>query len=138
MNDRILDRYGPSRAEVGTGTGSAAPETEAADNLGAFGFLRGARERATMLELRRKDGNILAVGYGWLDRAEFDPSDGITLHVGGQTIRIKGRNLNIECRPEVRLFSAICRHRVPWLQEADEPARMETDGEGTLIESIEW
>lgn len=133
MNDRILDKYVNKSEDV-----AAEPEQEVTDDLGAFGFLRGARERATMLELRRKDGCIRAISYGWLEVANFDPSDGITLKVHGQTIRIKGRNLNVECRPEVRLFSAICRHRVPWLQEADEPARMEADKRAVVIESIEW
>ena len=61
--------------------------------------MRGVRDRAIMLELRRKNGNVLAIGYGWLERAEFDPSEGITLHLVGQKIRIKGRNLNDEARP---------------------------------------
>lgn len=63
---------------------------------------------------------------------------GITLHVGGQTITLRGRNLNTEARPNVRLFQGITRHRVPWIQEADEPAAMEFQGQGTLVEEIEW
>lgn len=98
----------------------------------------GVRDRAVMLELRRKDGNILAVGYAWLDKAEFDPSVGIVLSLGGQKITIRGRNLNAEIRPEVRLFQGICRHRVPWIQEADEASFMEARGAGTLVEDIEW
>lgn len=137
MNDKILDRYGSARFD-GVTANAAPPEGEATDDLGAFGFLRGARERATMLELRRKNGDILAVGYGWLERADFNPSDGITLYAGGHTVRIQGRNLNVECRPEVRLFSAICRHRVPWVQEADEPTSMEADERATVIDRIEW
>ena len=49
----------------------------------AFGFLRGVRDRAIMLELRHRDGRISAVGYAWLSGAEFDPSAGITLSFGG-------------------------------------------------------
>ena len=91
-----------------------------------------------MLELRKKDGNILAVGYAWLDKAEFNPSLGITLSLGGQKITIRGRNLNAESRPNVRLFQGICRHRVPWIQEADEPTIMEAQNQGILVEEIEW
>ena len=91
-----------------------------------------------MLELRKKNGNIQAVGYAWLEQMDFDPSEGISLHVAGRTIRIKGRNLNAEIRPNVRLFQAMTRHRVPWIQEADEPTVMESGGKGMLIESIEW
>lgn len=134
MSDRILDRYVPARGD----SAAADSEQEGTDDLGAFGFLRGARERATMMELRRKDGSIRAISYGWLEVADFDPSDGITLKVHGQTIRIKGRHLNLECRPEVRLFSAICRHKVAWIQQADEPALMEADKQAVVIASIEW
>src|SRR6266404_1320814 len=110
MTDKtILERYG------GRGTaGDGAPDLESVDDLGAFGWLRGIRESARMLELRKKDGNILAVGYGWLERVEFNPSEGITLSIVGRTIRIKGRHLNGEARPAVRLFEGITRHRVPW------------------------
>ncbi len=115
-----------------------SPEADQLDDLGAFGWLRGVRDRAVMLELRKKDGNILAVGYAWLDKAEFDPSQGITLSLGGQKITIRGRNLNAETVPNVRLFQGICRHRVPWIQEADEPAIMEAQNKGVQVEEIDW
>jgi hypothetical protein len=108
------------------------------DDLGCFGWLRGIRDRAVMLELRKKDGNILAVGYGWLERAEFDPSEGITLHGAGGKVRIKGRNLNVEVRQSIRLFEGITRHRVPWIQEASEPDSVEADPKSTVIDGIEW
>ncbi len=38
-----------------------------ADDLGSFGWLRGIRDRAIMLELRQKNGNVVAIGYK-LDR----------------------------------------------------------------------
>ena len=117
---------------------SPLSDLEPLEDLGSFGWLRGVRDRAVMLELRKKDGNILAVGYAWLDKAEFDPSTGITLHIGSQTITLRGRHLNTETRPHVRLFQGITRHRVPWIQEADEPSAMESQGQGTLVEEIEW
>lgn len=91
-----------------------------------------------MLELRKKDGGILAVAYGYMDKAEFDPSDGITLHLAGQKIRIKGRNLNAEVHPKVRLFEAVCRHRVPWLREADEAELLAAGDKAVIVESMEW
>jgi hypothetical protein len=72
-----------------------------------------------MLELRR-NGNIVALTYAWLDRAKFDPSEGITLRFGMEKVRIIGRNLNAEIRPNIRLLTGITRHRVPWVQEDDE------------------
>jgi len=65
-----------------------------------------------MLELCKKSGNLTAIGYSWIGRMEFNPTDGITSHVHGDKIHIKGRNLNAEARPEVRLFQGIARHRV--------------------------
>ncbi len=137
MSDRsILQRYAVRTGE--TGAGSLPSDVEGTEDLGAFGWLRGIRDRAAMLELRRKDGNILAVGYGYMDKVEFDPSDGITLSVAGQRIRIKGRNLNEAIRPMVRLFEGISRHRVPWVREADRPESLEADDKATIIDSIAW
>lgn len=62
----------------------------------------------------------------------------ITLYVGGQQIVIQGRNLNADVRPNVRLFQCILRHSVPCIQEADEPAVMESQGQGILVEEISW
>ena len=108
------------------------------DDFHSFGWLRGIRERATMLELRKQSGDCLAIGYSWIERVEFNPSDGITLHVHGDKIHIKGRNLNAEARPEVRLFQGIARHRVAWVQEADRPGSLNGSERATIIETIVW
>lgn len=136
MSDSILDKYAARRPEEGDDSRLAPLET--VDDLGSFGWLRGIRDRAVMLELRKKDGNILAVGYGWLERADFNPSDGITLHVVGRSIRIRGRNLNAEVRSMVKLYEGLTRHRVPWVQEAGECEGMKADEKSPLIEKIEW
>jgi hypothetical protein len=113
-------------------------EGEPWDDLGAFGWLRGTRERALMLELRRKNGHVLAVGYAWLEKAEFEPSDGIALHFVGQKVRLRGRNLNVELRPHVRLFDGIARHRVPWIREAGQGERLRATEGACVVEAIEW
>lgn len=135
MIDKILDKYGAR--DTGANDNESQEEV-VVDDLGSFGFLRGSRERATMLELRRKDGGILAVAYGYMDKAEFDPSDGITLHLAGQQVRIKGRNLNVEVHPKVRLFEAICRHRVPWIQECGDSDGLMATSDKLVIEAIDW
>lgn len=130
---------GKHATRVGTeNANDPAADQDLPEDLGAFGWLRGIRERAVSLELRKRDGNILAVGYGWLERVEFDPSLGITLTVSGRKIRITGRNLNAEVRPMVRLFEGIVRHRVPWLCEAGERDGHQAPDSGTVIETIEW
>lgn len=130
MTDSVLTKYTRKPDDSGEAT-------EADEDLGAFGWLRGMRERSVMLELRHKDGNITAIGYAYIEKMEFDPSAGITLHALGKVIRIQGRNLNTEVRPNVRLFQGLTKHRVPWIQAADEPARHDISAVSTNIERIE-
>lgn len=142
MSESILKRYTgrtvESLAEARSVPDIApAGDTESADDLGAFGHLRGLRDRAIMLELRKKDGSITAIGYGYLERAEYDPSDGITLHVLGQKIRLKGRNLNAEVRPAIRLYEGITRHKVAWVREAEHRESMTAADGDTVIDAIE-
>ncbi len=47
-----------------------------------------------------------------LDRGEFDPTERITLHFGGNTVKIIRRNPGAEARPNVRLFDGIICSRV--------------------------
>ena len=133
MNDSVLDKYTSRRVEPDVATPA---DSEGADDFGAFGWLRGVRDRAIMLELRHRNGRISAFGYAWLERAEFDPSEGITLQFAGRSVRIAGRNLNSELRPNLRLFAGIMRQRVPWIQEADGPTAMSAAKDAVVIEEI--
>ena len=89
-----------------------------------------------MLEPRHKGGRLTALGYNWLDPAEFDPSEGITLHFMGKAEQITGRNLHGEARPNVRLVAGSLRHRVPWIREADGPTAMTAAKDAVVIEEI--
>lgn len=135
MSDRLLDKYINPKADKNRPV-DADDDNDATDDFGSFGWLRGIRDRAIMLQLRRKNGNIDAPSYSLLERAEFDPSEGITLYFVGHQVRIRGRNLNKELRPSIRLFEGITRHRVPWLQEADETTAISAAADQTIIESI--
>jgi len=138
MSDRILQRF-----SIRSGTAAESAETDLigdgdeAESFGCFGWLRGMRERATCLELRQKSGIVLAIPYAYITRMEFQPSGLITLAVGTESVRIKGRNLNSEIRPQVRLFQGICRQRVPWVMEADRTADLTAGNGTTVIEQIE-
>ena len=123
MSDSLVDRYASRRAE------QREPEEtpDSPDDHGSFGWLRGIRDRAVMLELRFKDGRVLACGYSWLEAVEFDPSEGITLFFAGRRIQIKGTNLNREVAPNVSLLGGLIRQRIPWIQEADG---------GTVLQSL--
>lgn len=134
MSESMVDRY----AKRGEGLAATLPEPEPAEtDLGCFGWLRGMRERAPCLELRKSDGRILAVGYAWIDRMEFDPDSGITLHAGAQTIRLEGSGLNHEVRPGVRLFEGLARQRVPWVREV-ECGRVVEGHQMAKVECITW
>jgi len=135
MKGNMLEKY--TNAKQADPTGASSIEAENLDDLGAFGFLRGVRDRSIMLELQHKDGRVSAFGYAWLDHVEFDPSAGITLYFGGRVIKITGRNLNAEARPNVRLVEAILRHRVPWIREADGPTALEAGRDAIVIEEIQ-
>jgi len=135
MSDNLLKQFS-SRVPAPPDRRDA--EADADDDLNAFGYLRGVRDRALMLELRKKDGSVTALGYSWLERVDFDPSEDITLKFVGQTVKIVGRNLNAEVRPNVRLLDGLVRHRVTWIQEADEPTAMSAAKHATVIEQIEF
>lgn len=96
----------------------SSSDEEDVEDLNSFGVLRGPmRERAVMLELRKRNGNFLAIPYAWIERIEFDPSEGITIRIGGQAIRIKGRNLNAEVCSGQSLFMCMARQRMLWVAE---------------------
>lgn len=134
MSDSVLDRVATRRLDERS---ALADELQQPEDLGCFGWLRGVRERAVMLELRKRDGNILAIGYNWLERVEFDPSVGIMLHATGREIRIIGRKLNSEIRPHVRLFDGIVRHRVPWVVECP-GVQFPSNQDMPTIDSLKW
>lgn len=101
-----------------------------------FGFLRGSKDRAQMFEIRYRTGKLEALTYSWLDHAIFDPSEGIVLHFSRKKVLLVGRNLNSEVRPNLRLFDAILRHRVPWIQEADDPTILSAPKGALVIEKV--
>src|SRR5580698_3115357 len=122
MSAKFLQRFAAKSGATPTSV-PTPDEPGVVDDCGAFGCLRG-RERAIMLELRKTNGNILAVALSYLERASFDPSDCITLHFGNLRIRIHGRNLN--AGPN-RLFQRIVEHRVAWIQEVSQAAMLRAD-----------
>ena len=113
-------------------------DQEVAEDLGCFGWLRGARERAVMLVLRKKSGDCLALSYGFIERIEFNPSEGIAITTATTTVQVKGRNLNSEVRSGVRLFEQLTRHRVGWIQEVGQAAAMQVLEKTCVVESLSW
>lgn len=112
------------------------PKEDQEDDCGAFGWLHGIRDKALMLELRLKTGNSVALGYAWMEKAEYDPSTGITLHVAGQKITLQGTKLNQPVRDNIKLFEGLLRHRVTWVREAEKSAVMSDATSPSLVERI--
>lgn len=137
MSDNILHKY-TGRAPAVTNEPSETSDADGTEDLGAFGWCRGARDTCRMLELRRRTGNVMAIPYAYISAVLFDASDGITVKCGDMNIVIRGRNLNSEARPQVRLFQGLTRHRVPWIQEAERSGSVQTSREGVHIDTIEW
>jgi hypothetical protein len=136
MSDNILSKFAARNTDPNRETGTDS-DPDGSEDFGSFGWLRGQRERAVMIELRKKTGNILAIGYGWIERMEFDTAS-ITLHAGNSKIVIKGRNLNAEARPQMRLFQGLTKHKVTFIQEADHAASVQADKKSVVVESLEW
>lgn len=134
MSGNILERYAPRAAESPR---KKEDETGALDDLGAFGLLRGVQDRSLMLELRLANGNSMAFNYNYLVQATFDPSVGMILQFGGKQVTISGSNLNAEIRPNVRLYQAILRHRVSWVQEADRATSLRAPQGSVVVDTIE-
>jgi hypothetical protein len=111
LNDRILSRRTSPPTE---------DDPDSCDDCGAFGYLRGVRDRALMLDLKLKNGNREAFSYTLLERIQFDPSEGITLQYTGVSVKLRGRNLERLQTHGVALLEGLQRHRVPWIVESDE------------------
>ena len=63
-------------------------------------------------------------------------SDGGSRSFLGETVKIAGRSLNAEVRPNIGLFPGTLRHRVPWIQEAGGPAVLEAAKDIAIIEYV--
>jgi hypothetical protein len=114
------------------------PEEEEIEDLGSFGLLRGSKERAVSLELRKKDGNIPALPYHCIEYFDFDPSVGMTIHALGREFKISGHNLNAMVRPHITLFNCLVRQRVPWKCEASHDRHFRNAEDAVYIRAITW
>jgi hypothetical protein len=127
--ERLLQKHQPAPAAE-----SADLETE--EDQGAYGIVRAPRERALMVELRKKDGTIMAVPYAMIEQLRFSPSNGITIHACGRELQIRGRNLNPTTSSRLGLFSGLCRHRVAWILESSRSASQAGGESAAQVEAI--
>jgi hypothetical protein len=105
----------------------AIKEAEESDeqSCAAFGYLRGLREQALMLELRFRNGNREFYPYGLLGPCRYNPSVGLLLRFTGDVVTlvlVRGSNLDaLVHQSAVNLTDrGIQRHRILWIREMDE------------------
>ena len=135
MSDKFLRQF---TEKLGNGHHHEDQTDEPPEDLGAFGWLAAPRSGHTCWKSAARMAISRRSGYAWLERCEFDPSEGITLRFTGQAVRLVGRNLNRKMRPHLKLFEGLVRHRIPWIQEADEPAAMTAAKHATVIERVDF
>ncbi|MEM7398102.1 MAG: hypothetical protein AAF354_04085 [Pseudomonadota bacterium] len=135
MGDEVLSRYATRLETEGN---DASLEPDAVDDLGCFGYLRGARERALFLELRKASGDSLAVAYALIETIAFSPSEGITITAGLTHLTIRGRHLKSEVRPGVELHQGLLRQRVLFVHEASQAQMMQAAEGACVVECVEW
>ena len=138
MSDSVLKRYTGPRSPLGAREDPFEVGDDVIDDIGCFGWLRGLRERAPMLEFLRKDGRSVAYDYSLLRKVSFDPSEGITLHFDGEKVRIEGRSLGDESTPGIQLLRGIQNRRVPWVRELSEAELLVAAEGGTVVERFEF
>lgn len=127
LNDRILTRR----------TGIADDDPDAFDDCGCYGLLRGAKERAVMLDLQFQSGNRVAFAYALFERATYDPSAGLALRFYGVEVKLIGRNLDRAGESGTGLLDSLLRHRVPWIREVEELRGWLNAPDATVVTKIE-
>jgi hypothetical protein len=136
LKDNILKRYMTSNSQAEEPGVISSDDSQEVDDLGFFGWLRGTRDRAVMLELRKKDGSVVAYDYAILRKVEVDPSQGVTLHFSGEAVKISGRNLKEEVRAGITIVRGLIWHRIPWIREASDAENLRAGEGATVIERI--
>jgi hypothetical protein len=112
------------------------------ESCAAFGFLRGLRDCAPMVEFRFRDGNTESYPYQWLGPVRFNPSVGLLLKFTGDVVTlvlIRGSNLDtvVKDRGVNLIDRGLLRHRVTWVREMDEDEVRKTGKGEPTIDRIE-
>lgn len=97
----------------------------------AFTLEDDARDVLPTLVLRRRDGSRVAKPYHWLSEAEYLPDGGVRLVYPDGTFTVRGRNL-------LPLFTALSRHAVREIWEADRATALLVPEGDPLVEGIDF
>ena len=108
---------------------------------GPFGYLDGARDQATAVELRFGDGNSIWFSYHWLGTWRFNPSEGLLLRFSGDMfymVLIQGSNMDRPLNDDgISLTQGLQDRRVTWVREMAEAEIRQVGETGPTIDSIE-
>jgi hypothetical protein len=121
----------------------AKKESESEEaSCGAFGYLRGIKDRANAVELRFKNGNVYWFPYSLMGACQYDPSEGLMLKFSGDlvyVVLIRGSNLDQPINDgHMNLTTGgLQRHRVVWIREMPEEDIRRIGETGPTIDSIE-
>ena len=141
MKDKsdVMHKLGLVSSKSGSSAASITESDETESRC--FGFLRGVRDRALMLEFQReKEGDSVAFPYSWLGPSHYHPSRGILLvFTGDETfgVRIRGRNLNMPIEGISLYDRGILRHRVTFIREVHGADSHGADKNECVVERIE-
>jgi hypothetical protein len=128
---------------AGGHTEALRKETEAEEaSAGAFGYLRGIKDRASAVEFRFKSGNTMWFPYSLMGACRYDPSAGVLLKFSADLIYvvlIRGSNLDIPINAGNMNLTAggLQRHRVVWVREMSDEEIKKVAETGPTIDSIE-
>jgi hypothetical protein len=144
MSDKIThkDRFHQTGHLAGRGTAQSAKEADSEElSCGAFGYLRGIKDRASTVEFQFRTGNTMWFPYSLLGQCRYDPSEGVLLKFSGDllyVVLIKGSNLDLPLNDgNMNLTSGgLQRQRVVWVREMS-PEEIKLVGErGPTIDRI--
>ncbi len=142
----VLNLIRPQHAAALAAKGSreqaaAAPEAAEEEACAAFGYLRGARDRALAIQFRLRDGNSEWYSYSLLASWRHNPSAGLLLKFTGDVVTlvfIQGSNLDALVNQSVNLTDrGIQRHRISFVREMEEAELRKTGVTGPTIDRID-
>lgn len=132
----MIDSSSSSRLRAIQNETTKAAEAPEMEDCGAFGWLRGVRDRALMLELRQRSGEVTLLNYSYLHPVFFSPAGELVLQFGAHKVVLRGEHLAQEIRPNITLLTCLARHRTIWIAES-ESSLILTGTKVITIESIQ-
>ena len=131
-DDSIVDRYFKS-----DGADASIPDTGAAE-VAAPAAVSGPEVRgslitlpvsmAAMLDIRFKNGNRMAIPYGYITRVLLDPSLELTVKTADLAVKFRGRHLGL-------IYTAITNHTALAIAEA--PHGYDKGGDDPFVSATE-